>query len=125
MSRGQSRCVLLAFSLWLMLAGSLFPPGYMPVARGDTVTITLCSASGPKQVTLDLGRDSAPSQHSGSSNCDRIAAAGALIPEAPRIAEPVSYPLVPSERPPERLWQPFRSAFDPNAPPHAPPLLHV
>jgi hypothetical protein len=125
MSRGQSRCILLAFSLWLMLAGSLFPPGYMPVGRADSVTIVLCSASGPRTVTLDLDRNSVPNQHSGSTSCDRVAALGAVLPEPPSIPEPVSYAEPLPEPPPSRIWQPFRSAFDPNAPPQAPPLLHT
>lgn len=109
-------------ALALILLGSLFPRGYMPVSGGDRITIVLCSAYGKQQtVTLDLGRRGKPVQHSGSSNCWGVFAGVAIAPTAlPLPAPPLA--LAEEARPPLpvlRLAQRFH--FDPNAPPQAPP----
>lgn len=109
-------------ALALILLGSLFPRGIMPVGDGDRITIALCSAYGEQRtVTLDLGRESAPVQHSGSSNCWGIFAGFAIAPTAlPLPAPPMAW-AAEAPKPPRLVSLPRRFHFDPNAPPQAPP----
>jgi hypothetical protein len=111
-------------ALALLLLGSLFPRGTMPVGNGGRITIALCSADGgQRSVALDLGRESKPVQHSGSANCWGVFAGFALAPTAlPLPVPPAAWPEQ-APRPPRLVSLPQRFHFDPNAPPQAPPLL--
>lgn len=110
----------LALAMALMALSSLFPPGYMPVNTGRSLVIALCSSVGAKTVKLDLGGE-LPDHHTGSTCC-----VGAL-PVLPRLPEIIglpalSYPAPPAILPPDWLVTTLFAAFDPNAPPQAPPF---
>ena len=113
---------LLALCLWLMLAGSLFPQGYMPVGRAGSVTIALCSQFSSKTITIDLDQDR-PTQHSGSSNCDGTVPMTAVLPPAPAIIAPSLFIAAAPAPAPAEAKVPFGAFNNPNAPPQAPPLL--
>ncbi len=109
-------------ALALVLLGSLFPRGYMPVNDNGRLTVNLCSAYGERTITIEVGGDRAPRQHTGSSNCQGVFTGFAI---APTVAPLVAPALAWSEPRPEQR-RAFAVAslfhFDPNAPPQAPPL---
>ena len=113
----------LALAVALMVLGSLFPRGYMPVNSGHSIVIALCSSAGSKTVTLDFG-GKLPDHHTGSNCCD------GLLPVLPQVPEFVGLPallygtLAPI-LPPDWFATPLLAAFDPNAPPQAPPFLLI
>ena len=111
-------------TLALILLGSLFPRGYMPIRDDGRITVTLCSAYGERTIEIDTGRKSPPSQHVGSTNCWGVFAGGpGLLPTAlPSTAPAIDWPA--EKAPPEapRLIVAGLFHFDPNAPPQAPPL---
>lgn len=113
---------LVLAALALILLGSLFPRGYMPVGGSNRVTIVLCSAYGERKVTLDLGKKSAPVRHSGSSNCDGLFTGLAVAPTVtPMPARGTGW--APAAIPPlPRIEVARHFHFDPNAPPQAPPV---
>lgn len=112
---------LVLAALALVLLGSLFPRGYMPVGTSHRVTVVLCSASGERTASLDLGKKSAPRRHSGSSNCDGLFTGLAVMPtETPTPARHAGW-VAARALPLPRVAVARYFHFDPNAPPHAPP----
>ncbi len=112
---------LVLAALALVLLGSLFPRGYMPVGAGHRITVVLCSAHGERTVTLDLGEEGAPRRHVGSSNCDGVFTGFAVVPNVtPMPARGTGW--LPAAVPPlPRIVAARHYRFDPNAPPQAPP----
>jgi len=113
---------LFILAMILMASFSLFPRGYMPARTATGFTIVLCSASGLKSKTADAPAQT-PRRHIGSEKCDMVGAAAAVLPPALILPAPtVGLGAL-------TLWSvrafelQFRSVFDPNAPPTAPPLL--
>jgi len=121
----ERRPGLVFAALALVLLGSLFPRGYMPVNEDGRLTVSLCSAYGERTITIDVGGKRAPRQHTGSSNCQGVFSGFAITPtcaplEAPAAAWPESEP-----QPARALALAQRFHFDPNAPPQAPPLAAI
>lgn len=120
--RPRRRPGILLAALALILLGSLFPRGYMPVSERGRITITLCSAYANRTITLDLDGDSQPTQHSGSSNCPGIFTGLGIVPVVAPFPAPPPEWILPSAF----LLRSFAIArqfhFDPNAPPQAPPV---
>ena len=114
---------LFILSILLMVSFSVFPRGYMPARTASGFTIVLCSGFGLKSKAVDAPAET-PRRHIGSEKCDMVGAAAILPPPAAFIP-PVAAPVALS------LWSVrsfairFLSAFDPNAPPTAPPLLTI
>lgn len=115
---------LFILSILLMISFSMFPRGFMPARTASGFTIVLCSASGLQPKSVDAPAQ-APRRHIGSEKCDMVGAAAAVLPPALVLpAPPVGLGVL-------SLWSVrlfelrFRSAFDPNAPPTAPPLLTI
>ena len=115
---------LFVLSVLLLFSFSLFPRGYMPVRTTGGFTIVLCSAADLETRSVDADGANRPRQHIGSVNCDIAGAPAAAVLDAPvdlRFPLPALLPTL--------LWPisvieiVFRSLFDPNAPPTAPPLL--
>ena len=114
---------LFVLAILLMISFSMFPRGFMPARTASGgFTIVLCSASGLKAKTVDVPAQT-PRRHIGSTNCDVVGAAAAVLPPA------LGLPSPPTGLGLLSLWSVrafllgFTSAFDPNAPPTAPPLL--
>lgn len=109
----------------IMLLGSLFPSGYMPVNRGGQITVTLCSAYADRTITIDLDGDEAPASHSGSSNCQGVFAGLALAPTSTPLPVPVPEWAAAPQRPLPQATVARHFHFDPNAPPQAPPVSTI
>lgn len=108
----------------LAFLGSLFPRGYMPVSDGGRITVTLCSAYGEqRRIEIDLGKADQPARHTGSNSCDGLVAA--IMPVAAPLVVPFFYWVAVVPLAPRRQLVPHLFHFDPNAPPHAPPVSAV
>lgn len=113
---------LFILAILLMFSFSMFPRGFMPARTASGFTIVLCSAAGLQAKAVDAPAQS-PRRHIGSEKCDMVGAAAAVLPQA------LVFPAPPAGLGTLSLWSVrsfalrFRSVFDPNAPPTAPPLL--
>ncbi len=122
-SLGSGRRPGIIAAIALVLLGSLFPKGYMPVNDNGRITIALCSAYGAQSITLDLGRKSPPRQHTGSSNCQGVFTGLGLVPTATPLPLPAAAWPEPAPQSLPRFAVSRLHHFDPNAPPQAPPAL--
>jgi hypothetical protein len=104
-----------------MMSFALFPRGYMPVRTTHGFTITLCSAAGLVTRLAD-GPAEAPRRHVGSEKCDLVGAGAAILPQSTLFVTPFLAPAAMSLWSVRHFALRFRSAFDPNAPPTAPPI---
>ena len=113
---------LFVLAILLMFSFSMFPRGFMPARTASGFTIVLCSAAGLQSKAVDAPAQ-APRRHIGSEKCDMVGAPAAVLPPHMAFPAPMAGPAILS------LWSVrsfqllFRSVFDPNAPPTAPPLL--
>ena len=115
---------LFVLAALLLLSYSLFPRGYMPARTVDGATIVLCSAVGLDARSVDSDGDSRPRRHIGSVKCDIAGGPTAAVLDTPmRLAAPAPILAATPLWPVSAASILFRSLFDPNAPPTAPPLL--
>lgn len=114
---------LFVLAILLMFSFSMFPRGYMPArTAAGGFTIILCSASGLAAKAVD-GPVQPPRRHVGSETCDMIGAPAAVLPPTVAFPAPLAGPGLLTSWSVRSFALRFRSAFDPNAPPTAPPLL--
>lgn len=113
---------LFVLAILLMVSFSMFPRGFMPARTASGFTIVLCSAAGLQAKQIGSPAQP-PRRHIGSEKCDMVGAPAAVLPP------PMVFPAPMVGLTTLTLWSvrsfelQFRSVFDPNAPPTAPPLL--
>lgn len=107
-------------AIWLLVASAMFPRGYMPARSADGFTIVLCSAVGLTSAPAGDAPD-IPRRHIGSVKCDALGPAPAILPPAIVAPAPPVAVVFLATWAATAVVQLFRAAYDPNAPPTAPP----
>lgn len=99
---------------------ALVPTGYMAVADGDRISVTLCGSG--QAVALDLGDEEAPGQSGGEGVC--VFAAASAAASTPVVFASIAAPAPPLEQPQPTFPEAVHVGLGLAAPPppsHAPP----
>lgn len=84
------------FAVILLLALSVrlvVPTGFMPVATGYGIIVSLCSGSGPAEIFVDLGKNGSAPRHSAADSPCSFAGFGAGLANGTLAALPSPAPL--------------------------------
>ena len=114
--------LLMLCALAAVITRALVPTGYMAVADGDRISVTLCGSG--QASMLDLGGDEQPAQTGGEGVCAFAAAtvAGPAPVMSASIAAPFSSIVSPRTNFPKAVNIGLGLAAPP-PPSHAPPVL--
>lgn len=110
--------------LWLLL-GALIPAGYMPRFAGGMIRVELCNGAGEhRAVDIPLNGRPRP-HHDGVDMCGYAGVGPGFAGAPPELAQPPFTAASDRVATSAIFARPHRAAFNPNAPPLAPPALFV